>query len=123
MENARGFSSMRFSYDEYGRETGRTVFDVTGRKLDYRTVVERVWPSSFAMEVGLRPGDVILTYDGELVANSHHFVNTLELFKGDRRRELRVARGTQILSLDVEPGRLTGLELAERVSSKDSPRP
>jgi YD repeat-containing protein len=123
MRNAQGFSTMRFSYDEYGREIGRTVFDVTGQKLDYRTVVDRVLPGSFAMEVGLRPGDVILTYDGEIVADSHQFVNTLEVFKGDRSRELRIARGTQILSLDVKAGRLSGLQLAERVSGKDPPRP
>jgi len=123
IQNAQGFSTMRFSYDEYSREIGRTVFDVAGQKLDYRTVVDRVLPGSFALEVGLRPGDVILTYDGEIVANSHQFMNTLELFKGDRSRELRVARGTQVLNLDVKPGRLTGLQLAERVGSKDSPRP
>jgi TIR domain/PDZ domain len=122
IQNAQGFSTMRFSYDEYSREIGRAVFDVTGQKLDYRTVVDRVLPGSFAMEVGLRPGDVILTYDGEIVVNSHQFTNTLELFKGDRSRELRIARGTQILTLDVKPGRLTGLQLAERVSGKESPR-
>ena len=121
MQNAQGFSTLRFSYDEYNREIGRTVFDATGQKLEYRTVVDRVLPGSFAMEVGLRPGDVILTYEGEIVANSHQFTNTLELFKGDRSRELRIARGTQILTLDVKPGRLTGLQLAERASGKDSP--
>jgi hypothetical protein len=58
---------------------------------------------------------LILTYDGIAVTTRDQFTNELELFKGDRARDLRVERNGQVLSLDLPAGRLQGLELAERV--------
>jgi len=40
--------------------------------------------------------------------------NRFELFKGDRRREIRVERGGQIVGLDLPPGLIRGCELEER---------
>jgi S1-C subfamily serine protease len=70
---------------------------------------------SVAADAGFRPGDVILAYDGEAVTTRYDFTNRLELFKGDRRREVRIERGTGIVGLDLPPGRIAGLTLEERV--------
>jgi hypothetical protein len=112
--NAYGYSTIRFSYDRYGRETGRQLLDAFGRPLTSKVTVDKVVKGSVAADAGFRVGDVILTYDGELVGNTYEFANKFELFKGDRRREIRVERGGQIVGLDLAPGLIRGCELEER---------
>lgn len=113
--NAYGYSIIRYRYDEHGRETGIELLDTERRKLDFKVSVDHIANGSVASEAGLKVGDVILTYDGQTVSTSDQFMNTLELFRGDRARELRIERAERVLSLDVPPGRLRGLELVERV--------
>jgi len=112
--NAYGYSSLRYKYDEHGRETDRELLDTEGRAIEFAVVVDRVAGGSVASDAGLHVGDIILDYDGLPVRTSHQFTNTLELFRGDRRRELRIERGQQLVSLDIPPGHLQGLELVER---------
>ena len=113
VNNALGYSTIKYVYDEYGQETGREIFDLAGRPLPVVVTVDKVVPGSFAADSGFRPGDVILTYDGEGVRTTHQFSNTLEVFKGNRGREVRVDRGGIIVALDVSTGRLNGLLLEE----------
>ena len=113
VNNALGYSTIKYVYDEYGQETGREIFDLAGRPLPVVVTVDKVVPGSFAADSGFRPGDVILTYDGEGVRTTHQFSNTLEVFKGNRGREVRVDRGGIIVALDVSAGRLNGLLLEE----------
>jgi S1-C subfamily serine protease len=75
---------------------------------------------SVAADAGLKVGDVIVTYDGQSVSTIDQFTNTFELFRGDRGREVRIERAGNVLSLDVPPGHLEGLELAERVPAATS---
>jgi S1-C subfamily serine protease len=60
-----------------------------------------VTKGSVAADAGFRAGDAIPAYDGEAVTTRFDFTNRLELFKGDRRREVRIERGTEIVGLDV----------------------
>jgi TIR domain-containing protein/PDZ domain-containing protein len=113
--NAYGYATVKYSYDEHGRETGREVLDTQGRSLPFKVGVDRIAPGSVAAESGLEIGDLIVAYDGQTVSTSEQFLNKLELFRSDRSRELRIERDHQALSLDLPPGRLHGLELAERV--------
>jgi len=77
-------------------------------------VVEKVTTGSVAADAGFRAGDLMLGYDGEQVETTDQFTNSLELFKSDRRREIRIQRGDQVVVLDLNPGRVTGLELQEK---------
>jgi YD repeat-containing protein len=120
--NAYGYSVLRYFYDDHGRETGRELLDTEGRQLEFKVAVDRINASSTAAAVGLKVGDFILTYDGQPVSTSYQFTNQLERFKGDQTRELRIQRAQLELSLDVPPGRLDGLELAERVSANPTVR-
>jgi YD repeat-containing protein len=113
MVNAFGYAIVAYKYDEYGRETGRTLFNLVRQPLALKVVVNKVRTGSTADEAGLRPGDVLLAVGGEAVETSYQFVSRLELFRGDRARELRLIRDERIISLDLPPGRLDGLELEE----------
>jgi S1-C subfamily serine protease len=92
------------------------LLDATGKPLAFKVSVDRVARGSVASDAGLKVGDLILTYDGQAVSTIDQFTNTFELFRGDRGRELRIAREGSVLSVDVPPGRLQGLELAERAA-------
>jgi YD repeat-containing protein len=113
MVNAFGYSIMTFSYDEFGREVSRGLLDATRRPLTMRVAIDKVRKGSVAADVGLRPGDVILTYAGTAVDSSDQFTTKLELFKGDRGRDLTIARGDRVLTVTIPPGRLVGAELQE----------
>ena len=113
MNNAFGYSTIKYIYDEYGRELNRELFDPAGRPLETTVMVDKVVSGSVAADAGFQRADVILTYEGEVVRTSYQFIDTLEVFKGDRRREVRVARGTAVVSLEIPPGRLDGLVLQE----------
>ena len=62
----------------------------------------------------MRSGDLILSYDGQDVIDTHMYAE-LELVKGERPRELRIQRDGKILSLDIDAGRL-GLDVLPRVA-------
>lgn len=79
--------------------------------------IRKVETGSKSHRVGLRVGDVLLSYDGGGVANLHVF-HELELVKGERPRELTVQRDRQVLSLDVPAGRLIGIETADKVPAE-----
>src|SRR6202022_1074637 len=96
------------------------LVDTDGRTLPFTVSVDRMAPGSVAEESGLRAGDLIVAYDGQTVSTSDQFMNKVELFSGDRARELRIERDQRVLSLDLPPGRLHGLELAERVPANQT---
>jgi YD repeat-containing protein len=114
MSNAYGYSTVRFSYDEYGNETGRRLFDTSGGAVTLKVAVDKVTSGSVAADAGFQVGDVIVAYDGQRVDTTYQFANRLELFKGDRRREIRVERGGQTIGLDLRPGRIFGFEIQEK---------
>src|SRR5262249_8810104 len=113
MTNAFGYSVVAYKYDEYGRETGRALFDPFRRPLALKVAVDKVRRGSVSSDAGLDPGDVLLTVGGEAVETSYQFVSKLELFRGDRAREPRLIRNGRVISLNLPPGRLDGMELEE----------
>lgn len=113
MTNAYGYATIQYSYDEYGHETGRHLLDASSGPVTSKVIVGKVTAASVAADAGFRAGDIIRTYDGERVQTAYQFSNRFELFKGDRRREISVERGGQIIGLDVRPGRIAGFELEE----------
>ncbi|NOT27996.1 MAG: TIR domain-containing protein [Acidobacteria bacterium] len=115
--NAYGYSIVTFQYDEDGEEVSRAVLDTQRRPLDFKVSVDRTKPGSVAADRGFLAGDLLLTYDGQVVSTSFQVTNDLEMHGSDRTRELQVERAGRVLSLNVPPGRLDGLELVERVST------
>jgi C-terminal processing protease CtpA/Prc len=79
-------------------------------------VVKKMKPNRTAQERGLQVGDILVSYDGEEIRDVHMFIE-LELVKGERHRELRILRQDREVLLKLEPGRLTGLELADSTES------
>ena len=102
------------TYDDLGRETRRAFFDVNGAPVHTRVTIRKFEPGSNGQQLGLQVGDVFLSYDGVDVSNEHVF-KELELVRGERRRDLRIQRQGKVVTLEVRPGRLQGLDLVDRV--------
>ena len=115
--NAYGFATIKFSYDDIGRETRWEYLDVNGRPVFTRVTVDKIEVDSKSQRIGLQVGDLILDYDGQEVADTRVF-RELELVKGERPRTLTILRDGKDLSIDVPPGRLTGLETTDKVPSE-----
>jgi YD repeat-containing protein len=114
VRGAKGYAKIKYSYDDLGRETKREFFDVDGTPVFTRVTVEKVEPDSKSQRAGLQPGDMIIAYNGQEVADERRF-HELELTAGERRRQLTIERASRILSLDISAGRLTGIETDDKV--------
>ena len=111
-----GYATMRYIYDDLGREAMWTFFDVHGEPVHTRVVLEKVEADSTGEQHGLRVGDILVSYDGDDIRDTRT-LRELELMKGERQREIRILRQGYELRIQVPPGRLTGLELQNRVPS------
>ena len=109
-----GYATIRYTYDDLGRETTPMFFDVHGDPVHTRVVLEKVEPDRTGAQRGLHVGDILVSYDGEEIRDVRTF-RELELMKGERQRELRLLRQDQEVRLTLPPGRLTGLTLVDRV--------
>lgn len=116
VQTVYGFATVRYTYDDLGREIRWTFFDVYGEPVHTRVVVQKVEADRAGEQNGLRVGDILVSYDGEDIRDTRTF-RELELMPGERPQELRILRQDYELRLQVPPGRLTGLELRNRVPS------
>ncbi len=112
--NTLGYALVRFLYDKLGRETRREFFDVDGAPVRTRVAVDTVEPDSNGRSF-LNPGDLLMDYDGNEIVDTRVFYE-LELESGESRRELRVQRAGKLLTVEVPPGRLKGIETMDKVS-------
>jgi serine/threonine protein kinase len=104
---------------KYDRDTPieTRFFDIDGKPLRQRVVIERVAPNGQAAALGLRPGDVFLIYDRQEVADMLTFVNRRKSESAqDPPRELRVRRGDETITVMMRPG-LMGVVLNDKVDA------
>jgi YD repeat-containing protein len=99
-----------------GRYDERGYLDTNGTPMITQVTVDKVEPDSKSYRIGLQVGDLILNYDAQEVPDTRVFWE-LELVRGERPRELRIERDGKVVSLDVPPGCLTGLEIVNKVPS------
>jgi YD repeat-containing protein len=116
VQTVEGYAMIRAAYDDLGRETSREFLDVNGAPVHTWVAIRAFEPGSNGQRLGFQVGDLLLSYDGEDVGNTHMF-SELELVRGEGRRELRIQRQGQVVTIDVPPGRLQGLDLVDRVPS------
>ena len=85
----------------------------------------KIVPGGAAEALGLKPGDVLIRYDGKEVQDMAHFISGRAAEKpDDPKRVLRVRRGEQELEFQVSPSKI-GVELRDRLvpdpASPDKP--
>jgi serine/threonine protein kinase len=98
-----------------GRRLNVEYFDVDGTKLRMNVVVMEVEKGSLAQGLHLKPGDVLLRWDGKEIVSAIQFVNLRRNQPG--AKELEVLRKGERLVLRVPAGEL-GVKMADRVAPK-----
>jgi YD repeat-containing protein len=110
-----GYAKLKLVYDDLQREIARTYLDGNDNPVRTQVAVIEVEPNSKAQRLGLREGDIILAYDGDEVANLREFEDQ-ETARGERQRELKILRNGNEFNIQVDPGRVLGLDYNDKVS-------
>jgi S1-C subfamily serine protease len=109
----RGYARYTQAYDKEGQPARRTYYDLAGKPVPTQVVVVRLAPGGQAERLGLKPGDVLLRYDGRPVAQAHLFLQSRQA-EGSPPRPLAVQRKDRTLTVEVPPGPL-GMEVNDTV--------
>ena len=90
-------------------------FDVDGRRLAVESVIATLYPGSLAERLGLKVGDVLLTYGGEGIRHRYHLENRRHQESPESpETPLGLRRGQQTLEILLPPG-LLGITLEDYV--------
>jgi hypothetical protein len=113
-----GYARMVDVYDRKGQRMDEIAHDVAGKPLPLESVIEKVEEEGQAEALGLRVGDVLLTYNGKAVRSPAWLTHERrdEPAEGPRR-ELRVRRGDQTVGVQVSPGSI-GFTLSKRAAPR-----
>jgi tRNA A-37 threonylcarbamoyl transferase component Bud32 len=109
-----GYSRRTSEYDQDGNLIGRAHFDIDGTPLQSRVVVLEVISDTQAERLGLKPGDILATYEKRAIVNSTRFVEGRKGETGNEPRELQVVRDGKPLLVQVVPGPL-GVKIEDRI--------
>jgi YD repeat-containing protein len=102
-------------YDDRGREIERQFYDAAARRLVNRVIVGQVAPGGQGARLGLKTGDILLTYGGKQIKDRDEFVKgRRQEHPGDKPVELSVRRGVTRLTFSVAPGPLD-VEMADHL--------
>jgi hypothetical protein len=103
-----GFHKVTYSYDARGRQIGARFVDVQGRNVAVDVIVRSVLHTSIAADVGVAPGDRLVSYNGEKIISIDQFDSLIAA--GGTTNELVVHRGADTHAFPVAGGPF-GLEV------------
>jgi WD40 repeat protein len=108
-----GYARATFTGD--GKNTvDAAYFDRDDSPLRVRVVIKTVNPDSQGERLGLKPGDIVLSYDGKEILNTFRFISgRRDEREGEGPRELVILREGQRLTFSIKPG-LIGVVLEDR---------
>jgi predicted Ser/Thr protein kinase len=103
IETSDGYAERVEQYDQQGRSTGARYFGSDGKSKSAAVIVDAVLPNSAAAKLGIRPGDVLRRYDGQIVTDVRAFIylrdtttqgdNVLEIERADERLTFNLPQG------------------------------
>jgi YD repeat-containing protein len=112
--SVQGFAKARFAYDDKDNMIDAAYFDVENSRLRTRVVIKSVESGSQGEQLGLKVGDILLTYAGREIANTPSFISgRRDERQGENPRELVILREGERLTFSIKPG-LIGAVLEDR---------
>ena len=108
-----GWAKIRASYGDDG-SAERYYLDLEDRPMQLRTFIVAVIPGGQAEALGLRSGDIVVSY-GDNPIDSSGTLSKLVRETGDESRPVVIQRGSSTLEVEVEPGPL-GIQLEDRAT-------
>jgi len=103
--HADGSVTIKYSYDDQGRQTKVTYLDAQGHELQMELVVHRVAPGGNGALGGIKAGDRLLSYNGQQISSVKQLID-LEASGNYSFRTVTIRRGSQVITLQVERGGL-----------------
>ena len=82
-----------------------TYYGIDGDPVTTHLMAAEIVPGGQAKAIGLEPGDTILSYDGKAGLNSATLIRAVQV-PGEGTRELRILRRGEVLTFQVQPGKL-----------------
>jgi YD repeat-containing protein len=113
--NKDGCARWTANYDDNNHLVERIYYDVDGKKQASQVVISEVIAGGQALRLGVRAGDVVLSYDGQPMSDREFLVNAIDRGAKDQNvKEMIVLRGGNRLAFKFSPGRL-GVVLKNRI--------
>lgn len=84
-----------------GKVTGRPIIGIAGSDAPYGVVVESVDPGSAADKAGIKKGDLIIKFDGEVVKAVDEINKLKEKYKAGEAVKMTVYRDGELLEVDL----------------------
>lgn len=113
----QGYARITTKYDDASRLANARYFDTEGWPVDIEVHITEILPRTPAESLGLRAGDVLVSYNQQPVSDPVRFVSEREAEPADGPAgTLVVRRGAELLSFSVEPGKL-GMTLEPRAAA------
>jgi hypothetical protein len=108
VRNKNGYARVVNTYDDRGNCTDSAYFDHEGEPVRCRTIIREIIPGGQAERIGLKAGDIVMTYDKKDVINMWRFIDAK---RGERpaekpEKELIILRDGKRLTFLVAPGPL-----------------
>ena len=117
-----GYTRLTKEYDEEGALLNSRYYGIDGDPITTHLMAEEIVPGGQAKAIGLEPGDIILSYDGKDGLNRATFIRAVQA-PGEGTRELRILRRGEVLTFQVQPGKL-GIRLVDRaMQGEKTPSP
>jgi serine/threonine protein kinase len=118
-----GFAKVTYKYDSSGNQTDASFFDPEGKPVRCRVVISEITSGGPGERIGLKVGDILMTYDKQEVINFSSFrLGRLAERPGEKLKELVVVRKGKSLTLLVPPGPLQ-VSMEDRVVPEKDLRP
>ena len=109
-----GVAKMRFQYHPSSEKVAAFYFGPDDKPLPLFISVAVVFPGGQAQHVGLKVGDVLVSYDNEPVSSDVALIYRRRHEIGNTSRELRVLRDGAPMTFAISPGSL-GVDLATQI--------
>jgi FHA domain/PDZ domain len=101
-----GYARITHSYDEKGRSLGSKYFDKDDHEVTFDVVVTKIVPGTTAERIGLAPQDRIMNYNDVKPTSVQQFVDLAISTSGATSRRIVIRRDQNILTFEVQAGRL-----------------
>jgi YD repeat-containing protein len=109
-----GYARWTAHYDSGHQLIERHFYDADGTQLASRVVITSVSAGGQGEHIGLKAGDVVLSYDGVRYADTEMLVGAIRQGTGEESpKELTVLRGDKEMTFHAPPG-LLGVHLVTR---------
>jgi YD repeat-containing protein len=116
-----GTARLTAKYDDSNHLIERIYYDVDGKKQACQVLISEVIAGGQAQRLGVKVGDVVLSYDGQAMTDYELMVSAIGRAAKDQKvKEMIVLRGDKRMPFQCSPGRL-GVNLKNRIIAEGKP--